>query len=125
MNLSIIVPVYNSSKILKTLVKRIKKNLRTKNYEIIFINDASSDNSWNEIKKISKKNKRIKGINLSENFGQHSAIFAGLKYAKGKKIITMDDDLQHPPESIEDIVSKLNKYDLCYTIYLKRKHIFW
>ena len=125
MNLSIIVPVYNSSKILKVLVKRIKKNLRTKNYEIIFINDASLDNSWNEIKKISKKNKKVKGINLSENFGQHSAIFAGLKYAKGKKIITMDDDLQHPPESIEDIMSKLNKHDLCYTIYLKRKHIFW
>ena len=56
MNLSIIIPVYNSSKILKALVKRIKKNLRTKNYEIIFINDASLDNSWNEIKKISKKN---------------------------------------------------------------------
>ena len=125
MNLSIIVPVYNSSKILKVLVKRIKKNLRTKNYEIIFVNDASLDNSWNEIKKISKKNKKVKGINLSENFGQHSAIFAGLKYAKGKKIITMDDDLQHPPESIEDIMSKLNKHDLCYTIYLKRKHIFW
>jgi len=50
MNLSIIVPVYNSSKILKTLVKRIKKNLRTKNYEIIFINDVSLDNSWNKIK---------------------------------------------------------------------------
>ena len=125
MNLSIIVPVYNSSKILKMLFKKIKKNLRTKNYEIIFINDASSDNSWNEIKKISKKNKKVKGINLSENFGQHSAIFAGLKYAKGKKIITMDDDLQHPPESIEAIVSRLNKYDLCYTIYLKRKHVFW
>ena len=125
MNLSIIVPVYNSSKILKVLIKKIKKNLKAKNYEIIFINDASSDNSWNEIKKISKKNKRVKGINLSENFGQHSAIFAGLKYAKGKKIITMDDDLQHPPESINDIISKLNKHDLCYTTYLKRKHVFW
>ena len=87
MNLSIIVPVYNSAKILRVLVKKIKKNLKTKNYEIIFINDASSDNSWNEIKKISKKNKRIKGINLSENFGQHSAIFAGLKYAKGNVIV--------------------------------------
>ncbi len=62
MNLSIIVPVYNSSKILKTLVKRIKTNLRTKNYEIIFINDASLDNSWNEIKKISKKNKKVKAL---------------------------------------------------------------
>ena len=71
MNLSIIVPVYNSSKILKVLVKRIKKNLKKKNYEIIFVNDASLDNSWNEIKKISKKNKKVKGINLSENFGQH------------------------------------------------------
>jgi undecaprenyl-phosphate 4-deoxy-4-formamido-L-arabinose transferase len=125
MNLSIIVPVYNSAKILKILVKKIKKNLRKINYEIIFINDASLDNSWTEIKKISKKNKKIKGINLSENFGQHSAIFAGLKFAKGKKIITMDDDLQHPPESIKDMISKLNKYDLCYTTYMKRKHVFW
>ena len=108
------------------MVKRIKKNLRTKNYEIIFINDASLDNSWNEIKKISKKNKKVKGINLSENFGQHSAIFAGLKYAKGKKIITMDDDLQHPPESIKDIYAELQKnYDACYTYYLDRKHSLW
>ena len=59
MNLSIIVPVYNSSKILKVLIKKIKKNLKAKNYEIIFINDASSDNSWNEIKKISKKNSKL------------------------------------------------------------------
>ena len=126
MNLSIIVPVYNSSKILKVLVKRIKKNLRTKNYEIIFVNDASLDNSWNEIKKISKKNKKVKGINLSENFGQHSAIFAGLKYAKGKKIITMDDDLQHPPEELEKMLNKINEgYDVVYGSSIKYKHSVW
>ena len=96
MQLSIIIPVYNSSKIIPLLVKKIKQNInkKIKNYEVILINDSIKDNSWNVIEKISKKNKFVKGINLKRNFGQHHALFAGLKYAKGKKIITMDDDLQ-------------------------------
>ena len=124
MQLSIIIPVYNSAKILPLLVKKIKNNInkKIKKYELILINDSSIDNSWNIILKMSKKNKFIKGINLKNNFGQHTAIFVGLKFANGSKIITMDDDLQHSPKFILKIYDALNKYDLCYSIYSKRQY---
>ena len=128
MNLSIIIPVYNSSRILSKLIHHLNRSINKKiikKFEIIFINDFSNDDSWKVIKLVAKKNKRIKGINFTKNYGQHSAIFAGLKFAKGNRIITMDDDLQHPTSSIMQIYNKLDKYELCYTLYLKRKHKFW
>ena len=126
--LSIIIPVYNSSKILKKLIAEINSNLYLKlknNYEIIFVNDFSKDNSWEIIKKISKEFNFVKGIDLGHNVGQHGAIFVGLKYSIGNKIIMMDDDLQHPPKSLMSIYEKLDFYDACYTLYLKRKHVHW
>lgn len=128
MKLSIIIPVYNSSKILEKLVTEINLNLsvRFKNdYEIILVNDFSKDNSWDIIKKISKEFNFIKGIDLNYNVGQHGAIFVGLKYSIGNKIIIMDDDLQHPPQSLISIYEQLDLYDACYTLYLKRKHVYW
>ena len=124
MQLSIIIPVYNSANIIPLLVKKIKNsiNKKIKKYELILINDSSIDDSWNIIIKMSKRNKFIKGINLKNNFGQHTAIFVGLKFAKGNKIITMDDDLQHSPKFILKIYDALNKYDLCYSIYSKRQY---
>ena len=80
--LSIIIPVYNSAKILQKLVIEIKSNLSRKfekEYEIIFINDFSKDNSWEIIKKISKEYNFVKGIDLNYNVGQHGAVFVGLK----------------------------------------------
>ena len=126
--LSIIIPVYNSSKILNRLVNEINSNLCEKfknDYEIILVNDFSIDNSWEVIKQISEKFHFIKGIDLSYNVGQHGAIFIGLKNSKGNRIIIMDDDLQHPPQSLISIYEQLNLYDACYTLYLKRKHVFW
>ena len=126
MDLSIIIPVYNSSDIIKKLINQISLNLKKRlKYEILLINDSSKDTSWDVISTLSKRYRCIKGINLKKNYGQHSAILIGLKYAKGKKIITMDDDLQHPPSSIIQILHTLKKYDLCYTLYLKRKHLLW
>ena len=128
MRLSIIIPVYNSSKILEKLVKNIKFHLNKRlnnKFEIIFVNDCSPDKSWSTIQKLSKRYSFIKGINLQKNIGQHGAIFVGLKFSSGKKIITMDDDLQHPPSSIIALYNKLDNFDACYTIYNKRKHIFW
>ena len=126
--LSIIIPVYNSSKILKKLINEINSNLYTKlknDYEIILVNDFSNDNSWEIIKKISEKFNFIKGINLSYNVGQHGAIFVGLKNSTGDRIIIMDDDLQHPPQSLISIYEKLDLFDACYTLYIKRKHVNW
>tara|TARA_B100000035_G_scaffold190367_1_gene162526 strand:- start:143 stop:928 length:786 start_codon:yes stop_codon:yes gene_type:complete len=126
--LSIIIPVYNSSKILNKLITEINSNLSRRfenNYEIILINDFSKDDSWNIIKKISKNYNFIKGIDLNYNVGQHGAIFIGLKYSIGNKIIIMDDDLQHPPQSLISIYDQLDLYDACYTLYIKRKHVYW
>lgn len=129
MKLSIIIPVYNSGEILNTLIESINLSLKNSkkinNYEIFLINDASRDNSWDKIKKISEINKNIKGINLLRNFGQHSATMAGLNFCSGEFIITMDDDLQHSPEFIEKIFDQLKDYDVCYTRYIKRQHITW
>ena len=130
MDLSIIIPVFNSENILENLIEKINesltKNNLLKDIEIILVNDFSSDGSWNKIKKLSNKFENIKGINLSKNFGQHNAIMAALNECRGVNIITMDDDLQHPPESIKDIYAELQKnYDVCYTYYLNRKHSLW
>ena len=128
MRLSIIIPVYNSAKILKKLINEINSNLSVKfdkDYEIIFVNDFSKDNSWEIIKKISREFNFVKGINLSYNVGQHGAIFVGLKNSTGDRIIIMDDDLQHPPQSLISIYEQLDKFDACYTLYIKRKHVFW
>ena len=126
MELSIIIPFYNSSKVLNKLIFKIihtiKKKLKISEFEIFLINDFSNDNSWEIIEKIIKKNKKIKGINLAKNFGQHNAILAGLRYARGGKIITMDDDFEHPPEYIEKFYFELDKCDACYTYYLNRNH---
>ena len=110
MKLSLIIPVYNSSQILDELYKRIIRtleeiNLNT-NYEIFFINDCSLDASWQVIKRIASTDGNVKGINLKRNFGQHNAIMAGFNYCTGENIITIDDDLQHPPESFGKILKK-------------------
>ena len=128
LKLSIIIPVYNSSKILDKLVNEINLNLNEtfkNDYEIILVNDFSKDDSWGTIKKISEKFDFIKGIDLAYNVGQHGAIFVGLKNSKGDRIIIMDDDLQHPPQSLISIYEQLDLFDACYTLYLKRKHVFW
>lgn len=124
MKLSIIIPVYNSSKILNALIKSIYKNLfkKCEFLEVILVNDFSKDNSWETIKELKKEYKFIKGINLKENYGQHSAIFCGLKHFKGENVVCMDDDLQHDPEHIVKMVDQLKKYDVCYVKYKKREH---
>ena len=125
MKLSIIIPVYNSSEILSELINQIEKNVKI-DHEIILVNDFSKDNSWEKIKEISKENKNIKGVNLEKNYGQHNAIVAGLTFSNGDYIILMDDDLQHDPIFIKDIINQLTSgAEVCYVKYLKRKHFYW
>ena len=128
MELSIIIPVYNSSLIVKSLIENIEKKLvfLKQEFEIILVNDFSTDNSWEEIVKISKNNKKIKGISLSKNYGQHNAIMAGLNECSGEYIILMDDDMQHDPIYIKKIYEQLrHDKDVCYVNYLNRQHAFW
>lgn len=129
MKISIIIPVYNSNQILDELIERINNVLHQINLksssEVIMVNDFSTDNSWHKIKEISKKNQNIKGLNLTENFGQHNALLAGLNLCSGENVITLDDDLQHPPEFFPEILEKLKEHEVCYTNYRNRKHLTW
>ena len=92
MKLSVVSPVYHGEKMLEELVQRIHAAIRplTDDYDIILVNDCSPDNSWNKIAEICAKDKQVKGINLSRNFGQPYAITAGLSYAKGDYVAVID-----------------------------------
>lgn len=128
MKLSIVIPVFNSSDILEKLIQNIKDEIEIKlnnDFEIILVNDHSTDDSWITILKLSRKYSFIKGIDLKYNIGQHSAIFVGLIFAKGSRLITMDDDLQHPPSYLVKIYRELKNFDICYTSYTERKHLLW
>ena len=129
-SLSIIVPVYRSASILPLLVEKVQKEMRSMNlqdsFELLLVNDASPDNSWDVICDLAMQDPFVKGISLRRNFGQHNATMAGLNYATGDIVVIMDDDLQHPPEAIKSMISALNEgYDVCYTHYNNRQHAAW
>lgn len=123
-NISVVIPEYKGEKMVRELVERIQQSLGiiTENYEIILVNDCSPDNTWTEIKKACELDRRVKGINLSRNFGQHYAITAGLHYAKGDWIVVMDCDLQDRPEEIPRIYSKAQDgWDIVQTRRVKKQ----
>ena len=100
--LSIVATVYNDAQIVSLLVAEIIKNVSPLEvpFEIILVNDYSSDNSEDEIKMACLKDKKVKGVSLSRNYGQQIAISVGMRYATGKYVIIMDGDLQNPPSEI-------------------------
>jgi glycosyltransferase involved in cell wall biosynthesis len=123
--ISIVVPVYNSENSLNELFSRIDATLKTIEYELILIDDGSKDNSWKILEELKKNNpQKITAVKLARNFGQHNAILCGLNYCKGNAIITMDDDLQHPPEEILKLIEKYNETnaDVIYGIYETKHH---
>jgi glycosyltransferase involved in cell wall biosynthesis len=124
MVLSIIIPVYNSEKIISLVVEELRKTLSDKlAYEIILINDGSKDDSYNVCRRLSKKYGFVRFIDLSKNFGQHSAILAGLRFVKGEYIVFMDDDLQTPPREIWKLINKIKEgYDVVYAKYESKQH---
>lgn len=128
--LSIVVPVYRSAAILPKLVELIQVEMENEaladDFELLLISDASPDNSWQVIRELSRTYPFIKGILLRRNFGQHNAIMAGLHHVSGSFVVLMDDDLQHPPHAIGDLLRALREgYDVCYTNYLNRQHATW
>jgi glycosyltransferase involved in cell wall biosynthesis len=115
--ISVISPVFKCSTSLIELYFRLIKTMEmiSPDFEIIFVNDYSPDNSWFEIIKLCEKDNRVKGINLSRNFGQHYAITAGLTYVNGDWIVVMDCDLQDQPEEIMKLYNKaLEGFDVVY-----------
>ncbi len=121
---SVVIPVFGCRMILYELYKRLKITLEAinPNYEIIMVNDGSPDNSWETIVDLSSKDNRVKGINLSRNFGQHYAITAGLDNCSGEWVIVMDCDLQDQPEEILKLYTKAKEgYHIVFAQRILRK----
>src|SRR6185436_4430955 len=99
MFISVVVPVYNSEAILPNLFDRLKPVLNSigESWELILVNDASRDGSWKTIQSLAASDPRCRGINLMRNYGQHNAVLCGIRAVRGDVVVTMDDDLQHPP----------------------------
>jgi len=127
MDISVVSPVYMGENMLDELVERLCESVSsiTFDYEIILVNDCSPDNSWAKIKGICKTYPKVKGVNLSRNFGQHYAITAGLSIATGEWIVVMDCDLQDQPEEIPNLYKKaLEGYDNVLAQRVERKDKF-
>lgn len=126
--ISIVSPVYRGENMVAELVRRNVESVSTitDDYEIILVNDASPDNSWEEIVKQCAANPKVKGVNLSRNFGQHYAITAGLHYAKGDWVIVMDCDLQDQPEEIPNLYKKAQEgWNVVYARRMNKKFGFF
>lgn len=127
MHISVISPIYKGEKMLDELVRRIGSALEqiTSDFEIILVNDCSPDDSWSKIKEICTCDQKVKGINLSRNFGQHYAITAGLEASSGEWVVVMDCDLQDRPEEIPNLYNKaLEGYDSVFAQRVERKDKF-
>ncbi len=125
--ISVVAPVYKAQDCLIELHKRLTKSLSeiTDNFEIIMVNDGSPDNSWSIIKQIASQDIKIKGINLSRNFGQHCAITAGLNSVRGDWVVVMDCDLQDRPEEIGKLYKKAKEgHDIVLARRVNRQDFF-
>ncbi len=124
---SVVIPVFNSENTLEEIHERTLKVFEQldKSVQFVFVDDGSLDTSWDVLLKIKDKNRdNVTIIRLNKNYGQHNATFCGIQHAKGETIITMDDDLQHPPEEITKLIARREerKSELVYGFFNKKKH---
>jgi glycosyltransferase involved in cell wall biosynthesis len=120
---SVVIPVYRGAASLEQLANRIAAVLTGTEWELIFVNDGSPDDSWQMIEQLAAHDSRVCGINLMRNYGQHNALLAGIRAAGKPVVVTMDDDLQNPPEEIPRLLGALAEgADLVYGTPLEREH---
>jgi len=127
MEISVVIPVYNSESCLFELYRQIGYALSDISHEVIMVNDKSKDRSWEKIVDISKNKRNFTGVNLRKNSGQNNAIMAGLRQANGKYIVIMDDDLQQSPYDIKRLYDKVKNEDcdVCFANFLKKEAALW
>lgn len=126
--ISVVIPVYGCKDLLAELYLRLSSVLPkvSENYEIILVNDGGPDHSWQAISELCKKDNKVKGVNLSRNFGQHAAITAGLQASQGDWVVVMDCDLQDKPEEIINLYRKAKEgYDMVFAKREIRKDGFF
>jgi undecaprenyl-phosphate 4-deoxy-4-formamido-L-arabinose transferase len=124
-SLSVVVPVYNNEKGLPLLLQRLDPVLSSLcyDYEIVLVNDGSRDTSWQVVQKLALSYPAVRGINLMRNYGQHNALLCGIRAARCEIIVTMDDDLQHPPEEIPKLLAKLEEgFEVVYGYPEHQRH---
>lgn len=124
---SVVIPVYNSEGSLRPLIERLAVELPrfSSAYEVILVNDASRDSSWDVICELVGAYKWVSGINLMRNYGQHNALLCGIRSARYELVITMDDDLQHPPEELPKMLALIDQgYDVAYGTPAQERHGF-
>lgn len=125
---SVVVPVYNSEKTLDELCSRVKQvfeNEIKETYELILVDDSSHDSSFEVMKRISENDSCVKPHQLAKNFGQHNALMCGFSHACGEFVVTIDDDLQHPPEEIPKLIAAMQAdemVDVAIGKYEEKKH---
>jgi len=123
--ISIVVPVFNSCQTIPDLVERVTAaadGLR-RPYEIILVNDGSADESWDAIQEQARKSPAVRGVNLMRNYGQHNALLCGIRRARFDVTVTLDDDLQNPPEEMARLVEELDQgFDVVYGVPRRSRH---
>ncbi len=124
---SVVVPVYNSEATLVELTHRLAAALgHLDRYEVIYVNDGSRDTSWRTIEQLAAQYDWVRGIDLMRNYGQHNALLCGIRAARFPVLVTLDDDLQHPPEEIPRLVARLEQgFDVVYGTRAQRQHGIW
>ncbi len=123
--ISVIVPVYGSEQTLRPLIERLRPVLEARGaaFEVILVNDASRDGSWGVIRALAAEYPWVVGVHFMRNFGQHNALLAGIRKARCELAVTMDDDLQNPPEEIPQLLSRLDEgFDVVYGAPRAEKH---
>ena len=121
---SVVIPLYNEEEVVLECVRRVSGVLEEidGDYEVIFVNDGSHDKTMELVQGECSKNKKLKVLSFSRNFGHQIAITAGMDHAQGDAVIVMDADLQDPPEVIKDLIAKYKEgYDVVYAVRSKRK----
>src|SRR6266446_6224960 len=124
-DLSLVIPVYNGSRTIGPLVERITRVFASTPFQIVLVNDGSEDDSETACTKLTEKfPQSVTFVHLSRNFGEHSAVLAGLSYARGRYIAVLDDDGQNPPEEIVPMLQELKRkeYDVVYGHYIEKQH---
>ena len=126
-SISVVTPVYNGEASIAELCRRLSEVLPriATEYEIILVNDGSRDQSWETVSELSSRFATVRGLNLMRNYGQHNALLCGIRAAKYEVIVTMDDDLQHPPEEIPRLLEQLEQgFDVVYGTPKAEQHGF-
>ena len=126
--ISVVVPVYNGEATLQDLIARLGSALKHCGYpfEVVLVNDGSRDRSWEVVEDLARTHSWVRGINLMRNYGQHNALLCGVRAATYDITVTMDDDLQHPPEEIPRLLEKLAEgYDVVYGTPKREQHGLW